>query len=325
MMAGQENDKWYYRMIGGILDGAARLPLGVLYVVSDILFFIIYYVIRYRRRVVADNIAGSFPEMDKKEQRKVIRQFYRHFADYIVETIKLPRMTEDEMRRRMEFVNIGIVDRLWDEGKSIAAYFSHCGNWEWGTSITLWTARPPETGGIFAQVYRPLRNSWFDRYFLHLRSRFHSRSFTKSSVFRELIRLQREPIPSITGFMSDQKPSINEPLHVVKFLNRPTAIITGTETVARKLGMAVVYMDMEKPRRGHYRVTMRLITENAALTPPMSVTDSYATMLQESIRRTPHIWLWTHKRWKHPVSYEQDNTTPKITAKNDGNPTNPNA
>ncbi|MCM1517989.1 MAG: lysophospholipid acyltransferase family protein [Pseudoflavonifractor sp.] len=316
-MTDSKEDKWYYRILGGILDGVARLPLGVLYVLSDILFFIIYYVIRYRRRVVADNIAGSFPEMDSNTRRKVERDFYRHFADYIVETIKLPRITDDEMRRRMEFVDIDIVDRLWDEGRSIAAYFSHCGNWEWGTSITLWTKRPPEVGGIFAQVYRPLRNQWFDRYFLHLRSRFHSRSFTKASVFRDLMRLRREPIPSITGFMSDQKPSLNEPLHVVSFLNRPTAIITGTETVARKLGMAVVYMDMEKPRRGHYRITMRLITEDASQTDPLSVTDSYASMLQDSIRRTPHIWLWTHKRWKHPVSFDQDNTASKTVSDND--------
>lgn len=298
-----QRDKWYYRLLGASLDAVARLPLPVLYAVADVLFFLIYHVARYRRKVVADNIAGSFPEMTAREQRKVVRGFYRHFADYIVETVKLPRMTDEEMRRRMEFVNIGIVDRLWDEGKSIAAYFSHCGNWEWGTSITLWTQRRPEEGGIFAQIYRPLRNRWFDRYFLRLRSRFHSRSFSKASALRDLIRLRVEGLPSITGFMSDQKPSINEPSHVVKFLNRPTAMIPGTETVARKLGMAVLYMDMEKPRRGHYRVTMRLIAEDAREMPEGSITDRYAAMLEGSIRRTPHIWLWSHKRWKYPVQY----------------------
>ena len=300
------NTMWKYRPLDWILKATAYLPLRVLYVLADITFVLMYYIIRYRRKVVDKNIIDSFPEKSRQEQQQTIRRFYRHFADYFFETLKLHHISDDEMRRRMTFDNIELIDSLLSQGRSVVAYFSHCGNWEWATSITLWTNHQPEKECVFGQVYRPLKNDWFDQYFLHLRSRFNSRSFPKSSVLRDLIRLHRSEIPTVTGFMSDQKPSHNDALHVVRFLNRPTAVITGTEVLARKLNMAVVYMDMEKHSRGHYHITIRLITEHPEQMPELSITDTYTRMLEESIRRPPHIWLWSHKRWKHKVSLPPD-------------------
>lgn len=305
----QPHTAWYYRLLGCLLKGMAHLQFWMLYGLSDLMFVITYYVVRYRRKTVAKNIADSFPEKSGRERQDIIRRFYRHFTDYFVETVKLHHISDQEMKRRMEFVDSHVIDDLMNQGRSIIVYFSHCGNWEWAPSISLWTRHQPEVDAVFAQVYRPLTNPWFDQYFLDLRSRFHSRSFTKSAVLRDLVRLRRDPRPSITGFMSDQKPSHNDDHHVVMFLNHPTAIITGTEMVARKLDMAVIYWDMDKPRRGHYRITTRLITEHPADMPPMSITDTYARMLEQSIRRTPHIWLWSHKRWKHPVTLPSENET----------------
>lgn len=180
---------WYYTTLGWILNGMAHLPFRILYIISDVLFVIVYYIARYRRDVVKENIASSFPEMQEKEQKKVIRQFYRHFTDYFVETIKLAHITDEEMRHRMEFVGTEMIDRYFDEGRSLAMYFSHCGNWEWAPSITLWTRHKPSEETVFAQVYRPLTNHWFDAYFLKLRSRFGSVSYDKRLVFRDLLRL----------------------------------------------------------------------------------------------------------------------------------------
>ncbi len=302
-----DSSTWKYKPLEWGLNALAFLPLQVLYVFADVLFVIIYYVAHYRRKVVESNISGSFPELSEDERKKIIRRFYRHFSDYFFETIKLHHISDSEMRRRMEFKNMELVDRLFEEGRSLVAYFSHCGNWEWGTSITLWSKLRPEEGCIFAQVYRPLKNRWFDEYFLHLRSRFNSRSLPKRSVLRDLIKLRRSSLPVITGFMSDQKPSHNDEIYALKFLNRPTAVITGTEQLARKLDMAVVYMDMEKLSRGHYRVTLRLITEHPAEMPDKSITNRYFELLETSIRRNPHIWLWTHKRWKHKVTLPTEN------------------
>ena len=181
------------------------------------------------------------------------------------------------------------------------AYFSHCGNWEWVPSITLWTRHAVGKEVEFCQVYRPLKNKWYDEYMLRLRGRFNSLSFKKKTVLRDLLMLRRREMPSITGFMSDQKPSKGDESHIVKFLNHPSAVITGTEQVARKLNMAVVYFDMHKLSRGRYELEVKLITDDTSTMEPMTITDTYVKLLEETIKRNPSIWLWSHNRWKHKV------------------------
>ncbi|MCM1520293.1 MAG: lysophospholipid acyltransferase family protein [Lachnoclostridium sp.] len=300
-----------YRPLLWLLEGLSLLPLKVLYLLSDLIYIIIYYIVRYRRNVVEKNIRESFPEMTDAEVRATSKKFFRNFTDYFVETIKLHHISDKEMMRRMEFVDTEVIDRLMDEGRSIVVYFSHCGNWEWAPSITLHTRHKANIDAVFAQVYRPLRNKFFDEYFLHLRSRFGSKSFPKSTVLRDLLRVMKSGLPSITGFMSDQKPSHGDVTHVVEFLNHPTAIITGTEQLARRLKMAVIYWDMEKITRGHYRITTRLMAEDTSATVPYELTDGYARLLEATIRRNPSIWLWSHKRWKIPVTFADDNSHEK--------------
>ncbi|MBR3829887.1 MAG: acetyltransferase [Muribaculaceae bacterium] len=292
---------WQYLPVQGLLYIISLMPFWVLYGIADFIFVLVYYVVRYRRKIVAKNMRESFPELSDKELKKIARKFYRNFADYIVETIKLNHISDEEIKRRMVFKNMDIIDRLFDEKRSIAAYFSHCGNWEWVPSITLWSRHTTGKDVEFCQVYRPLKNKWYDEYMLRLRSRFNSLSFKKKTVLRDLLLLRRREMPSITGFMSDQKPSKGDESHIVKFLNHPSAVITGTEQVARKLDMAVVYFDMHKLSRGHYELEVKLITDNTSTMEPMAITDAYVKLLEETIKRNPSIWLWTHNRWKHKV------------------------
>ncbi|MBE6317599.1 MAG: acetyltransferase [Bacteroidales bacterium] len=277
------------------------MPFWILYGISDVIYVILYYVVRYRRKIVTKNLKESCPEYNTSERKKIERQFYHNFSDYIVETIKIGHISDSQIKERMVFNNMDIIDRLFSEKRSIVAYFSHCGNWEWVTSITLWSKHRAGKDVEFCQVYRPLRNKWYDAYMLNLRSRFNSRSLKKKSVLRDLLTLRRQQIPCITGFMSDQKPSKGDTSHIVNFLNHPSAVITGTEQVARKLDMAVVYLDMKKVKRGYYEVDIKLITEDTSLMSEMSITDTYVKLLENTIKRNPAIWLWTHNRWKNKV------------------------
>ncbi len=288
----------------GVLHLTALLPFRALYLMADAVYLLLAYVVRYRSRLIIKNLRDSFPELDSRELRRMQRQFYRNFADYIFETIKLLHISDGEMLRRFTFSGLEPVERALEEKRPVVAYFSHCGNWEWAPSVTLHI--PPglrESGTIFAQIYRPLRNSRFDALMLRLRSRFGSVSLPKRTAFLDLLRARRDGITTMTGFMSDQKPSHNDTLHVVSFLNHPTAFITGTETVARRLDAVAVYWDLSKPRRGHYHIDMRLMSEAPGELPQFALTDMYARMLEETIRRNPPIWLWSHNRWKNPVSF----------------------
>lgn len=298
--------EWKYAPLGWLLSAIARLPFGVLYVLSDILYVLVYYLVGYRRKVVRKNLANSFPEKTEGERKEIMRKFYRNFTDYFFETIKLAHVSDEEMRKRMKFEGLELLDDCMGRGESVGIYFAHCGNWEWAPSMTMWMKHPISEKIQFAQVYRHLDNKWFNEYFLKLRGRFGSVSFEKRTVFRDLLRLKRDGVVVTIGFMSDQKPSHNDTVHVVKFLNQPTAMITGTETIIRKLGMKAFYWDMEKESRGHYKLVLRVISLDPASEPEFAITDAYARMLETTIRRNPSIWLWTHKRWKHKVNYSDN-------------------
>ncbi len=288
----------------GALRLVARLPLWALYRVSDLAYLLILLV-GYRRKVVRGNLAASFPEKSVAELRKIERRFYRNFADYMVETVKLMHISDAEMRRRMVFDGVDIVDEYLRQGRAIVAYFSHMGNWEWASSFPLWSAARCDENTAFCQIYRPLRNQWFDSLMLRLRSRFGARSIPKQIAFLDLLRLRKQGKSSITGFMSDQKPSHGDPGFITMFLNHPTAFITGTATVASRMASPVVYWSLTKPSRGHYRVVIRLLTPDASQTTVDALTAAYTANLEADIIADPALWLWTHKRWKRRVALPQ--------------------
>lgn len=276
----------------------SHMPLGVLYPIGYVVYILMYYVVGYRKKVVKKNLSESFPDMTAKELRLTMKDFYLNFADYIVETVRLGGISEREITSRVSYENLELVEGYLKAGRPVVAYFSHCINWEWVTSLGVIV----EGENIeCSQVYRPLKSKWMDGYMLRIRQRFNSRCYAKSTVFRELIRRRGEGKVTFTGFMSDQKPSHNDTGYITMLLNHPTAMISGTETVARKLNAAVVYFDMTKLHRGRYHLRIVPISEDVSSLPENEITERYTRLLEENIRRQPSIWLWTHRRWKHKV------------------------
>lgn len=274
----------------------ALLPLPVLHIIARALYIIIYRIAGYRRKVARDNIEKAFPEKNTAEQREIERNFYRYFADYMVETIKLLHISDKEMRHRMEFVNAEVVDRYTMQGRSVMLLLGHYGNWEWIPSLLMWCKRSDTL--VSGQIYSPLHNKWFDRFFLHLRSRFGSVGIPQKETLRRLMQYDRDGLVSLTGFMADQSPWGNNVHHWTTFMGRDTAVITGFEAIAKKMDMAVIYVDVELVKRGFYKATFRLLEDNPKACPNYDITDRYIAALEKTIRRAPHAWLWTHKRWK---------------------------
>lgn len=273
------------------------LPLKVLYLFSDFLAWIAHSVVRYRRRIVRRNLEDSFPEMSAGELRHTERRFYRHLTDYFVETVKFSTMSEKQIRRRMTFSGVELIDATLASGRDIIIYTSHFGNWEWITSMGLWSNESSKA--IFSHVYRPLKNQWFDRYFLRLRQRFNV-SIPMKSVLRRLLGWRREHTPWCTGFLSDQKPSHAGKTYEVPFLNRNTPFIGGTEELAVKLNAVVMLFDTSVIGRGRYTSAIRLITDAPASLPEGEITRLYAENLEQQIRRSPAAYLWSHNRWRLP-------------------------
>ncbi len=273
----------------------SRFPFRALYVFSDILYFLVYHVVGYRKKVVRENMKNAFPEKSVEALRQLERDFYHHFCDTIFEIVKLLHISDEEMREHMVFTNPEMMDAVYQDKKNVFLMMGHYGNWEWVTSIALWS-----TPSIFlAQIYRPLTNKAADRFFLNLRGRFGTTGIAKNDTLRDIIRYRREGKQLVIGFISDQTPSKNNLHYWTTFLNQDTPCLTGAEQIAKKIDANVAYLDVRRVKRGYYEATFRLITTDAKQTAPNEITESYMRLMEQSILRDPAAWLWTHKRWKH--------------------------
>ena len=289
-------NKIIYTLLFAWVKIHAILPLSILYLFSDIFYFFIYYLVRYRRKIVRENLAHSFPQKTEKERSLLERQFYHHFSDYIVETIKLAHISQDELLKRAIIRNPEVVLNLMDRGyATFILVMGHYGNWEWFSGTTSWF----EGRTTIYQIYRPLTNKAFDRLFIYLRTRFHSFGIKKNEALRDIITLTRKKINALIIFIADQTPSKANLHYWTTFLNQDSAIHAGPERIAKKLAVPVIFVDTQKTGRGFYTVDLKLITEQADKTPDFWITEQYARMMETCILRDPAYWLWSHNRWKH--------------------------
>jgi len=275
----------------------ALLPFRILFLISDCFYFIVYYLVRYRGKLVLKNLNNAFPRKSPAEIKQIEKDFYRHFCDYFVETIKLLHVSDSQMRKRFVFKNLEPAQNFLDNKRPIVLMLGHYGNWEWVPSIMLHLKS--DSTMISGQVYRPLKNKVSDRFFLNLRKRFHSIGFTKHNIYRDIINLRKANKNWIIGFMSDQKPSGDPSSHaVIQFLNQKTDVITGTEKIAQHTQAAVCYLDVTFLKRGYYEGCIRVISDNAAKTAEFEITKKYMCCMEETILRNPSAYLWTHNRWR---------------------------
>ena len=269
------------------------LPLRLLYVFSDFLFVILYHFPKYRREIVATNLRNAFPDKNEKELRVIGRRYYRHMADLIVETLKATHMSKRQMASRFRFRDMSLLDRLYDEGRDVVAVCSHYNNWEWLSSMPLFSPFTAMT------IYKPLKNNYFDRFMYLLRSKFGVVPAPMQGILREIVKRRKEKEQTITAFIADQTPAPDDHIYWTTFMNQDTGFFTGTEKVAVMLNMAVVFVHIIKVRRGYYEVEVSLISENPKDEPPFSITQKHISILEDIIRAQPEYWLWSHRRWKY--------------------------
>lgn len=283
-----------YHIAHAALFLLSLLPLRLLYVLSDGLYYIVYYIARYRRPLVRQNLKSSFPEKTEDEIIDIERGFYSWFCDYFVETIKLSSISKAAMGRRMRFEGTERVKASLAKKQSCAVYLGHYCNWEWVTSLPLAIGDAAQC----CQIYHVLENPAFDKLFLQLRSRMGAESISMAETLRQIARYRQENRQIVIGFIADQAPFWNNIHHWVDFLNHDTPVFTGTERIARKANFAVYYLDIRRERRGYYVAEFKLISERPAELPEFAATEKYFQELEATIRRQPQFWLWTHNRWK---------------------------
>lgn len=259
---------------------------------ADLLFLISYHLIGYRKKTVIQNLKNSFPEKSEAEIKQITIAFYHHFADLVVETLKAFQATEETLKKRLHYKNPQVLNDLYDQGKSVALLSGHYGNWEWTIAL------PKIIKHQVNVIYRTIQDETFDQYMKKVRSRFGMFLMPARISGRTMLELEKSGKLSATYYLTDQT-ALKDTDYWMTFLNQETPVFPGAEKTSSKFNQAVVFMDIQKVRRGYYEVEFTKLFDDASTTQMYEVTKAHTRFLEKIIRKRPELWLWSHKRWKH--------------------------
>jgi len=270
------------------------LPFPALYLLSDIFFLIAFYVIGYRKKIVYANLKNAFPQKSEEEINTIMKKFYIFLCDIFVETFKSLTVLKKQVIHRYKFDDdsMQLALKYFEKNKSIIIVMGHFGQWEAGGQ-----AFSVETPFQLFAIYHPLKNIFFDWLTNHIRSRVGTKMISMNNTVREMIK--NKNITGAYAFIADQTPSNPKDAYWTNFLNQDTPIYWGTEILAKKFNYPVIFASVRMEKRGHYKIFLKLLSENPKETSEGEITEKHTRMLEQEIIKQPEIWLWSHRRWKH--------------------------
>ena len=280
-----------YYVVYGFLYLISLLPFWILYIISDGLYGLVYYVIGYRKKVVMSNLQFAFPEKTESDRIRIAKNFYHHFIDTFIETIKLLSLSEKKLRKRFT-INIDEINSVYDTGQNLLIVSAHYFNWEIANAGTSLFIKYP-----LVTAYRPIKNKAFDKLIYNLRTKFKNAFLINADKFKnEFFPYMRKRFA--LGLVADQKPIQPMASYWVPFFGKLLPFVKGPEKISKASNTAVAYLHYYPVKRGYYNLHYQLIT-----TDPKSFTDGMLTkklvaVTENCIRQQPETYLWSHNRWK---------------------------
>ena len=268
------------------------LPKSVFYFFSDLFFVLLYHLAAYRKKVVYDNLKLTFPDKSDKEIKTIRKQFYHHFCDMLLETVKTMNLSAEEVSKRYKINNIEVLLEL-EKKKNTLMVCSHYANWEWSISINNYISSRGYA------VYQKIGNAYFDRLIKRIRGRWNTTLITQTETVKTIFRNEQNKVKGVYGMVSDQSPMVGKAQYWSEFMGIKVPIFNGPETIAKKLDLAVVFLKVSKVRRGYYEAQFIPITSSAKDTVEHEITNKFLELTEDQIRERPELYLWTHRRWKH--------------------------
>lgn len=268
------------------------LPHRLFYGFSDIAFFFVYHVFGYRRKVVQNNLNLVFPNKPEEEINRIEKEFYKHLCDTFLEMVKTMNLSKKAVAKKYRVVNPEVLLEIEKE-RSIIILCAHYANWEWNVSINNYV----NSKGY--AVYQQVNNSYFDKFIRKTRARWNTTLITQGQTAKTVIQNFRNNVRATYGMVSDQSPQAHRAHYWTNFMGIKVPIFNGGEALARKTGLATVFLKVSKVKRGYYKAELIPIALNGKETKENEITNKFLQLTEAQIREKPEYYLWTHKRWKH--------------------------
>lgn len=276
-----------------LLKALAQLPFGILYCFSDVLYFLITKIFRYRSEVITDNLRNAFPEKNKHEILALRNKFYRYFCDVSLESIKLYNLSEKELEKRLKFSGVEELKRMAEERNGAILLAFHYNNWEWASALRL------KLDCHLLMVYNKMRdNQPMDDFLLHSREKCGGEAVQMGQAAKVALRYANQQIPAVTGLIADQSALATSQTWAM-FLNREAAFFSGPVKIARKTNQPVFFQHAKRLGRGNYEYCYSLLVDEPAKMDANQILVRYIEKMEEVIKTNPEYYLWSHKRWKH--------------------------
>lgn len=279
-----------------ILFFVSKLPLRILYVFSDVIFFLNYYLVGYRKKVITQNLKNSFPDKSEDEIRKIRKKFYRNFSDYLVETIKSFSISETEARVRMQHINQDLFHEVKAEGKNIILLAGHVFNWEWINALAKIVPQKH-----CHPVYRKVNSNFWENQMKKVRNKFGNEALEANEVIRNIFKSPNNG-DSIYMFVADQTPHFSHVSYGLEFLNQRTPAFIGYDKLATRMDLAFIYCEMKKVKRGYYQVNYYRIYPDQEKFTENEVVKKFHKLLENTLHKHPDNYLWSHRKWKYQDS-----------------------
>lgn len=281
------------------------LPFPVFYKLSDVLYFLIYRVVGYRRKVVRENLAMTLPHLSPAERLDIERKFFAHMCDMFLEMIKTMSMSEAEISKRFVCTNPEVLREYEAKGKSIALMCAHYASWEWLIALSKQMGFPAYT------IYKKVNNEYFDRLVRKIRRNLNTQLVEAKESVELMVLHKRKRVLAYYGFAADQSPQVHRAKYWDKFMGIKVPVHTGGEMLAKKLDMNMLFAKVTKVKRGYYQCTLIPLVDNPRAYKDFDITSIYLREVEKQILEAPEYYFWTHKRWKHagnkPVNTEAVN------------------
>lgn len=269
------------------------LPFRIFYFLSDFIYFLVYHIIGYRKKVVRANLALAFPNLNKEQRLQIEKKSYQHMCDMFLEMIKTMTISSEEINRRFVITNIELVQKYERENKSIMLLASHYASWEWLIAMN----QKISYQGI--GVYKKLANKYFDKLVRDIRSKYNTKLVSTRDTIPLIAHNQQQGILSMYGLASDQSPKADRIFHWQSFMGVEVPVHTGAEMLAKKYDLNVIFAKVKKVKRGYYEATLIPLSEDPQSVPDFEITSAFIQEVEKQIHEAPEYYFWTHKRWKH--------------------------